>query len=86
MLQSVPPYVDTRGEQLGDLMEYRLSHGLAAIADPGAQHQFGFWIDCGPHPPRRVGEMVNGFSFTHLAVSHRTERGVEFVELDLIEV
>ena len=30
--------------------------------------------------------MVNGLVFTHLAVPHRTEGGVEFIELDLIEM
>ena len=30
--------------------------------------------------------MVNGFFFTPLAVPHRTEDGVEFVELNLVEM
>jgi hypothetical protein len=34
----------------------------------------------------RARELLYGLGFTHLAVSHRTEDGVEFVELDLIDL
>ena len=40
-----------RGQQLGNLMQYRLGYGLTMLTDPDAQHQLGFEIDCRPDPP-----------------------------------
>jgi len=50
------------------------------------QEQFALWIDRGPDPVGGPRETLNGLGFTDVAVAHRTEHGVEFVELDLLEV
>src|SRR5262249_19526515 len=73
-------------QQLRDLMEYGLGHGQGAFPHLDTQQQFGLRIDRGPHPVGGSREPLDRLGFPDLTVSHRTEHGVEFVELDLINL
>ena len=73
-------------QQLRDVMQHGLRHRQGAVTDLDAQQQFGLGINRGPDPVGRTREPLDGLGFAHVTVSHRTEDGVEFVELDLIDV
>jgi hypothetical protein len=42
-------------------------------------------IDRGPDPGGGTRELLKGLGFTDVTILHRTEHGIEFVELDLID-
>jgi hypothetical protein len=67
-------------------MEDGLSHRQGALADLDVQQQLGLGLDRRPHPVGRPRKPLDRLGLTDVAVSYRTEHGVEFVELDLIEV
>jgi hypothetical protein len=67
-------------------MQHGLRHGQGALTHLDTQQQFALRIDRRPHPVGGPREPIDGFSFTDLTFSHRTEDGVEFIELDLIDV
>ena len=73
----------TGRQQLSEVMEYGLGHREGAVTPLGAQEQCGLGIDRGPDPVGRTREPLDGLGFAHVTVSHRTEDGVEFVELNL---
>jgi hypothetical protein len=75
-----------RCQELRDLMQHGVGHSQRALSDLYVQAQLALPVDRGPDPVGRTRETLNGLGFTDLAVSRRTEHGVEFVELDLIKM
>ena len=45
------------------------------------QEELALRINCGPHPVGGPREPRNSLGFTDVTLSHRTEHGVEFIEL-----
>ena len=66
-------------------MEDGLRHGQRVFTHLDPQEQFAFGIDGCPHPVGGTREALNRLGFTHVTVSDRTEHGVQFVKMDLIE-
>jgi hypothetical protein len=75
-----------RRHQLREVMEDGVGHRPGAVTHLDAQEQFGLRIDRGPDPVGGTREPLDRLGYTDVAVSHRAEHGVEFIELDLIEV
>src|SRR5215470_18827842 len=73
-------------DQLRELMQHGLCHRQRALTHLHTQQQLTLGIDRRPHPVRGPRETLNRLAFTQITVSDRTEHGVQFVELDLIEV
>ena len=80
----IPP-VEMR-DQLRELMQQGLCHRQRALTHLHTQQQLTLGIDRRPHPVRGARETLNRLAFTQITVSDRTEHGVQFVELDLVEV
>jgi len=72
-------------QQLSEVMEDGLGHRQRALPHLGAQEQFGLGINRGPDPVGRPRKLLNRLGCTHVTLSHRTEDGVEFVELNLLD-
>ena len=75
-----------RRYQLSDVMEHGLRHRQRAVTDLDAQQHFGLRIDRGPDLVGGPREPLDRLGCTSITVSDRTEHGVQFVELDLLEV
>jgi hypothetical protein len=74
-----------RRQALRDLMQHGLRHGQRAFPHLDAQQQFALRVNRRPHPVGGTREPRNRLGFPSIPVSGRTEHGVQFVELDLIE-
>lgn len=68
-----------RGQHLDDLMDDALRHGQRAVPDVDGQQQLGDWINCHPHPVRRVRQACDGLGLADLTILDGTEEGIEFV-------
>src|SRR5207244_9885167 len=67
-------------QQLSDLMKDGLRHRQGALADLDVQQQLGLGLDRRPDPVGRPRKPLDRLGCPDVAVSYRTEHGVEFIE------
>jgi len=75
-----------RRQQLRELMQYGLGHRQCAFTHLDAQEQLALGIERRPDPVGGTREPLDRLGYTHIALSHRANDGVEFVKLDLSDV
>jgi len=67
-------------------MQHSLRHRQGPFTHLDAEQQLALRIAGGPDPVGRPREPLDRLGCTDVAVSHRTEDGVEFVALNLLEM